>query len=492
MFLQLELKMLRNKCFVWCFALSVLFVGVFYSQEGQRGASSSDAVARLAESYLERAEESFDDGNLAEAYKQVTLAMKLTKSTDSEIIPNNVLIFARTVYRNRLNQIQNHYDADAFIDIKENLASYPEVGTPEITKLVKQIETRVVADEKAADKQNQQEFYDRLEQTNKSSKETIDKIAESIESSNEATKAMTEQMTENMSKAVSEMQRSGERTNKQLSMIVLLIVGIMVVILIVVMLIIVIVRAAAKHSQIQQQQYAEAFKLLAQNQSQTNQLMIGGIAGLYSDDGLKLAGSSTWSQSALPEPEETPEEKEELRELAAKCEDLGAKIDQVTARKNNSKNVSELVFKLATRLGCRQYEAMVYFCASMVYDAGFLSVDENLLSAEDLTDEQRKELNKHIDMAEDHLQFVPKRYWQVFDDAARFHHENMDGSGLHGKKGDEIPKIARIIRVADSFNALSSRRAYRGGTDKDSAVEKLESQPNIYDKDVITALKDIV
>lgn len=491
--------MLRSKCFVWCFALSVLFIGVFYSQANQIGSSSRDAVARLAESYLERAEESFDDGNLAEAYKQVTLAMKLTKSSDSEIIPNNVLIFARTVYRNRLNQIQKHYDANAFIDIKENLASYPEVGTPEITKLVKQIETQVAADEKAADKQNQQEFYERLERTNKSSKETIDKIAESIESSNEATKSMTEatmsmteKMSENMSKAVSEMQRSGERTNKQLSMIVLLIVGIMVVILIVVMLIIVIVRAAAKHSQIQQQQYVEAFKLLAQNQSQTNQLMIGGIAGLYSDEGLKLAGSSTWSQSALPEPEETPEEKEELRDLAAKCEDLGTKIDQVTARKNNSKNVSELVFKLATRLGCRQYEAMVYFCASMVYDAGFLSVDENLLNAEGLTDEQRKELNKHIDMAEDHLQFVPKRYWQVFDDAARFHHENMDGSGLHGKKGDEIPKIARIIRVADSFNALSSRRAYRGGTDKDSAVEKLESQPNIYDKDVITALKDIV
>ena len=106
--------------------------------------------------------------------------------------------------------------------------------------------------------------------------------------------------------------------------------------------------------------------------------MIGGIAGLYSDDGLKLAGSSTWSQGALPEPEDKPEEKEELRELAAKCEDLGVRIDQVTGRKNNSKNVSELVYKLAIKLGIRQHEAMVYFCASMVYDAGFLSIDPEL------------------------------------------------------------------------------------------------------------------
>ena len=491
--------MLQNKCVVLRCALFVLFVSAFYSQATQGSSSTSDAVARLAETYLERAEESFEDGNLAEAYKQVTLAMKLTKTTDSEIIPNNVLIFARTVYRNRLNQIQKHYDADAFIDIRENLSSYPEVGTPEITKLVKQIETQVAANEKAADarekaadRQSMQDFRDSIEQSNKATSESIDKFVESSQESNKATLDAVNKLSESTDKTLEVVKETAQQTNKNITMIIFLIVGILVVILIIVMLIVVIVRAAAKHSQAQQQQYVEAFKLLAQNQSQTNQLMIGGIAGLYSDDGLKLAGSSTWSQSALPEPEETPEEKEELRELAAKCEDLGAKIDQVTARKNNSKNVSELVFKLATRLGCRQYEAMVYFCASMVYDAGFLGVDENLLNAEDLTSEQRKELNKHVDMSERYLQFVPKRYWQVFEDAARFHHENMDGTGLHGKKGDEIPKIARIIRVADSFNALSSRRVYRGGTDKDSAIEKLESQPNIYDKDVIAALKDIV
>ena len=95
----------------------------------------------------------------------------------------------------------------------------------------------------------------------------------------------------------------------------------------------------------------------------------------------------------MPEPEDTPEEKEELRELAAKCEDLGARIDQVTGRKNNSKNVSELVYKLAIKLGIRQHEAMIYFCASMVYDAGFLSINPELLKADNLTEEQSKELN---------------------------------------------------------------------------------------------------
>ena len=222
--------------------------------------------------------------------------------------------------------------------------------------------------------------------------------------------------------------------------------------------------------------------------------MIGGIAGIYGDDGLKLAGSSsTWSQDSLPAPEETPEEKEELRELAAKCEDLGAKIDQVTGRKNNSKNVSELVYKIALKLGLNQHDALIYFCAGMIYDAGFLGIDPTIMGSDTLTEAQRNELNRHIDLAEDFLQFVPKRYWDVFIDAVHYHHENMDGSGMpEGLKGEEIPKIARIIRVVDSYIALTSRRSYREGTDKEAAYELLQERAEIYDKDVIAALGAII
>ena len=80
----------------------------------------------------------------------------------------------------------------------------------------------------------------------------------------------------------------------------------------------------------------------------------------------------------------------------------------------------------------------------------------------------------------------------MFYNAAKFHHENEDGSGYLGYKGNDIPKIAKIIRVADSYNALSSKRSFRGGMDKDSAIEKLEQSSNIYNMDVINALKDII
>jgi HD-GYP domain len=196
---------------------------------------------------------------------------------------------------------------------------------------------------------------------------------------------------------------------------------------------------------------------------------------------------------ALPEPEETPEEKVEMRDLAAKCEDLGTKIDQATNRKNNSKNVSELVYKLAMALGLRQREAMVFFCASMVYDAGFLALDQDLLSAETLSDDEREQLKHHTDLSDSYLQFVPKRYWQIFEDAAGKHHENMDGSGYpEGLKGESIPQIARLIRVADSYISLSSRRSYREINDKETAIAKLKAEPGIYDPDVVAALESII
>ena len=105
----------------------------------------------------------------------------------------------------------------------------------------------------------------------------------------------------------------------------------------------------------------------------------------------------------------TEDEKAELKQLVIDCEKLGGEIDAVTKRKNNSKNVSELVYKLAMQLGLNQNSSMIYFAASMVYDAGFLAVPEELLEAENLTDEQREQLRDHVNQYEQYLGFVPKK-----------------------------------------------------------------------------------
>lgn len=179
--------------------------------------------------------------------------------------------------------------------------------------------------------------------------------------------------------------------------------------------------------------------------------------------------------------------------MAVKCEEIGQQIDYVSGRKNNSKNVSELVYKLSIQLGLPQGMAMLNFCAAMIYDAGFLGIDPDLLSATSLTNEEKEALKEHVNLAEKYLDFVPKKYWSVFEDAAMKHHENIDGTGYpNGLKGDEIPQIARLIRVAESYVSLSSKRSYRDAMDKESAVATLREQKNFYDEQVVDALDKIV
>ena len=473
--------MLRNKRIFAILMMSVLFVGNIFAQ-----ASS----ANLADRYLQRAEEALDKEDVSEAYKNVNNAIKVSKTSESEIIPTNVLITARTVYRAKIKKLLEKYNEQELLDVKSNLEQYPEVNTTEITKLIKQIEAKEQERRARAAERSQQQLVHNLSENSTSTAKALNELAEGLKKNSEISQSQAETTRELM-----ELTREqNEVTGNRIRNIFFLIILIVAIILVIVLVIIIVVGVSAKHSQIQQAQYVEAFKLLAANQTQTNQLMIGGIAGIYGDDGLKLAGSSsTWSQDSLPPPEETPEEKEELRELAAKCEDLGAKIDQITGRKNNSKNVSELVYKIALKLGMNQHDALIYFCAGMIYDAGFLGIEPTIMTSETLNQSQRDELNRHVDLAEDYLQFVPKRYWDVFISAAHSHHENMDGSGMpKGLKGEEIPKIARIIRVVDSYIALTSRRSYREGTDKEAAYELLQERAEIYDKDVIAALGAII
>ena len=288
---------------------------------------------------------------------------------------------------------------------------------------------------------------------------------------------------------------SAEETKKSTRVIAFAVIGIALLILIIILVIVAICKRGFKQQELQQAQYVEAFKLLAANQSQTNRLMLGGVTDLYgANPQLRIAGTSTWAPAqALPDVTFSEEDEDELKQLAVKCEEIGQQIDYSTGRKNNSKNVSELVYKLSIQLGLPQGMSMLNFCAAMIYDAGFLGIDPDLLSSTSLTAEEKEAMKEHVNLAEKHLDFVPKKYWSVFEDAAMKHHENIDGSGYpNGLKGDEIPQIARLIRVAESYVSLSSRRSYRDAMDKESAVSALREQSNLYDIDVVEALDKIV
>ena len=464
------------------------------------------ATTDLAVRFLDKANEAFEEDYIEDAYKFVNQAHAVAKDEDSQA---NVLIIAQTVYKVKLQKIQQKYDDMALIDIKMNLEKYPNVESTSIKKLIKQIETDQENKEKAAQKAEtaaqrkvEQERFEAqqesMEAQSKAIKEQAEAMKEQAKASKEqaeATKQSQQEMKSALESIGTSFHENAREQKRSTRVIAFSIIGIAILIVFIVILIMVIVRKAAKASQIQQEQYVQAFKMLAANQSQTNRLMLGGITDIYGGNpSLRIAGSSTWAPAAaLPDVTFSEEDEEELKQLAIKCEEIGQQIDNVTGRKNNSKNVSELVYKLSIQLGLPQGMAMLNFCASMIYDAGFLAIDPDLLVATQLTEEEKKAMKEHVNLAEKHLDFDPKKNWSVFEDAATKHHENIDGTGYpHGLSGDEIPQIARLIRVAESYVSLSSKRAYRDAMDKETAVNTLKEQPGIYDTEVVDALDKIV
>lgn len=461
------------------------------------------AATDLAVRFLDKAEEAYENDNVEDAYKYVNQALAVAKDEDSQA---NVLFFAQTVYTTKLQKLQSKYDEMALIDIKMNLEKYPNIESTKIKKLIKQIETeqenKIKEAEKAetaAQRKVEQERFEAQQSSMEAQAQAMKEQANAMKEQTEATKQSQQEFKDALESGLKDMgtafTESANETKRSTKVIAFSIIGIAIIILMIVFLIIIIVRKGFKQQQVQQEQYIQAFKLLAQNQSQTNRLMLGGITDLYSGNPtLRIAGESTWaSAAALPDVTFSEDDEEELKQLAVKCEEIGQQIDYVSGRKNNSKNVSELVYKLSIQLGLPQGMAMLNFCAAMIYDAGFLGIDPDLLSATSLTNEEKEALKEHVNLAEKYLDFVPKKYWSVFEDAAMKHHENIDGTGYpNGLKGDEIPQIARLIRVAESYVSLSSKRSYRDAMDKESAVATLREQKNFYDEQVVDALDKIV
>ena len=484
--------MLLNNCKKILFSIIILACSVTLF------AATTDLSVR----FLDKANLAFEDNNIEDAYKYVNQALAVAKDKESQA---NVLYFAQTVYSVKLQNLLGNYDEMAFIDIQMNLEKYPNVENTKIKKLIKQIETEQANIAKAAEKaevQAQRKIeaerfeaqQESLEAQTQAMKEQADAFKQQIEvtkTTQAEFKNALETGLKDMGNAFTESAKEQKRSTKVIAFAV---IGIAIIILIVVLLIIVIVRHGIKQQKIQQENYVQAFKMLAATQNQTNRIMLGGAVDLYGQGNLRIAGSSTWAPAqALPDVPYTEEDEEELKQLAIKCEEIGQKIDSATGRKNNSKNVSEIVYKLSIQLGLPQGLAMLNFCAAMIYDAGFLGIDPDLLSSTTLSEEEKEAMKEHVNLAEKYLSFVPKKYWSVFEDAAMKHHENIDGTGYpKGLKGDEIPQIARLIRVAESYVSLSSRRSYRGAMDKESAVAALREQENLYDKDVVDVLEQIV
>ena len=119
--------------------------------------------------------------------------------------------------------------------------------------------------------------------------------------------------------------------------------------------------------------------------------------------------------------------------------------------------------------------------------------DEVLFKPGKLTAEERQEMDLHAAYTQSILDMIeyPAHLWDVPRIAA-YHHEKTDGSGPFGIVGDDIPQVARIISVADVFDALLSSRSYKAALQPREAMALLRrGQGRDFDPQVVKALREV-
>jgi len=128
---------------------------------------------------------------------------------------------------------------------------------------------------------------------------------------------------------------------------------------------------------------------------------------------------------------------------------------------NHSYRVSIYSAKLAAHLGFNSQRIEDVKSAALLHDIGKLDISRKILyKAARLTQEEYKEMKKHVEKGTDLLEPVAGPLSRIIP-IILAHHDKYDGSGYHTTGGEEIPLEARIISVADVYDSLTSDRPYR-------------------------------
>lgn len=134
----------------------------------------------------------------------------------------------------------------------------------------------------------------------------------------------------------------------------------------------------------------------------------------------------------------------------------------------------------ALGLSTEQIEILQY--ASPLHDIGKLGIpDRILLKPGPLTSKEREVMKLHTIIGAKMLEGSNVKYLKSAEKIALYHHEKWDGSGYpFGLKGKKIPLFARIVAVADVFDALTSNRPYRKAFPFEVAVQIIKSEKGFH------------
>ncbi len=161
--------------------------------------------------------------------------------------------------------------------------------------------------------------------------------------------------------------------------------------------------------------------------------------------------------------------------------------------RGHSRRVAMYAAEIAKRMRLSEDEVQNIYYAGLLHDAGKISVPDAVLNKPGkLTDEERKQIQEHTVAGGKMLKQLSSL--RGIRETALYHHERYDGKGYpEGLKGESIPLYARIVGVADSYDAMSSNRVYRRHLSKDEIIEEIQrGSATQFDPNVVPYMVDMI
>ncbi|QNB46768.1 HD domain-containing protein [Thermanaerosceptrum fracticalcis] len=171
---------------------------------------------------------------------------------------------------------------------------------------------------------------------------------------------------------------------------------------------------------------------------------------------------------------------------------INSLVDSINAKDNytrdHSVNVAYYSTLIAEELGFSASEIRILGALAKLHDIGKIGIRDDILSRPGKLSKEEYEIIKlHPVIGAQILSNIKEA--QKYLSIVRNHHERFDGEGYpDGLRGEEIPLMARIVAVADTFDAMTTNRPYRGALPVEAALKELEkNKGSQFDPQVVDA-----